>query len=182
MGDFPLCCMGINIYCGLLSVCRHEYFPQHSMYITTFFLLTIESGIYFFCQTLSDSEWKFIHICHSLCKPKVGGPQISSANRKSANNLLKKICAPSANVAMCGFAIWEPNYFLWTWNFHKSANTWLADWYGTTTTTLCRSWLYPPVRDLWIRLLDLQRWEVETAAFAERDRKHTMIDLRGIST
>ncbi len=24
------------------------------------------------------------------------------------------------------------------------------------TTTLCRSWLHPPVRDLWIRLLDIQ--------------------------
>ncbi len=46
--------------------------------------------------------------------PEVGGPQRSSANRKSANLrtcIIFFICGPSASVAICGFAICGPNIF-----------------------------------------------------------------------
>ena len=51
---------------------------------------------------------------HYRWMPKVGGPQISSANCKSATlraYIICKICGPSSNVSLCGFAIFEPNLF-----------------------------------------------------------------------
>ncbi len=127
-------------------------------------------NLIYLAKSLSDTEWKFI-IDDIHCVNQ------RWAVRKSANlrTKLKKRFADLPQ--MWQFAIWGPSYFC---GLKTSANPQIHGW-RTGTTTLCRSWLYPPVRDLWIRLLYLKRWEVEPA-FAERDRKHTMIDLRGIST
>ena len=62
------------------------------------------------------SEWllvtNLLTVCGGggECKAKVGGPQLSSANHKSANLQTYQICwicGPSANAAVCGCAIYE---------------------------------------------------------------------------
>ncbi len=98
------------------------------------------------------------------------------AVRKSVPQIANpQICGPSANVTICGFA--DPIIFCGLPQIRK----YMA---GGPVRHPCAGVDFIPQSGIYefaIRLLYLKRWEVEPT-FAERDRKHTMIDLRGIST
>jgi hypothetical protein len=89
---------GANSYCRIFGLVEVENRPKK--YANSRKLVSVQHNL-FKCTGVS-TKYQFHYF-----RPKVGGPQISSMNRKSANLRTCQICyicIPSTNVAIYGFA------------------------------------------------------------------------------